>query len=102
VGCQLKSSTVEIEDGLPLLHQPPSLPHQKKEFFGKLSFRGNLRHAKLGKVWDSKKKILHLILTMLWFRNHPHLARNHLCFPPVIDYWMGISCSLLSRGYYKF
>jgi hypothetical protein len=46
-----------------------------------------LRKAKLG----THRKILHLRLTMLWLRNHPHLAGN-LPYPsPIINYWVVIS-----------
>jgi hypothetical protein len=85
----------------------------------------NLRQAKVGQIWDSQKKILHLRLTMLWLRNHSHLAGttpmplpirsllggnlNHLhlvwncpCPFPLIDYWMRITWLPLSTRYHKF
>jgi hypothetical protein len=44
-----------------------------------------LKQAKI-REFDTHRKILHLRLTMLWLRDHPHLARNHPCSSQLIDF----------------
>jgi hypothetical protein len=62
----------------------------QNEFFGILSLRGNLRQTKL-ETHRKNKKTLHLRISMLWLRNHLHMAGNHTCPSLIIDYWLGIS-----------
>jgi hypothetical protein len=55
-----------------------------------------MSQARITESLGPTEKILHLRLTMLWLRAHPHLTWE---LPiPLPTYWMGITCFCPSHG----